>query len=386
MKNNSYFIFLVFFLMTFILGCDKLDLKWNLEKVSKPPIIESSTIISISNTGATVEVKISNDGGDTILSRGVCYSVSPNPTISSSVSYNTSGLMTFSAVLSGLSPNTTYYARGFASNSNGVSYSDELIFTTTNISVVLPTVTTNTPSSISANSVNFSGSIVADGGSAITNSGFCYSTNQFPTLAGLHTVGGLSLGTFNSVISNLTSNTTYYVRAYASNSIGTSYGNQISFTTISNVASNIGNNDCSSLSGINSLYYGYNGTSDEWGIDFDMAYNGGCFIAPKPNNFGYLGSTYGSNHFVEFNKNFNSQGYMEFWVNTYNPGQNNLIPTIIINGNSIGNAIMIGGAANSFSWMKVRTPIIPAGFNNIKISFNATYIPLRVDEVSFYEY
>jgi hypothetical protein len=383
-KNINRLIVVFFSLITFV-SCEKLDLKWDLEKVSKPPTIESSTIINISNSGATIEVNILNDGGDSISSRGVCYSISPNPTISSSVSYNTSGLMIFSAVLSGLSPNTTYYARGFASNSNGVSYSDELIFTTSNISANLPTITTNMPTAISVNSASCSGSIVSDGGSAITISGFCYSTNQSPTLSDSYTTDGALTGTFNSLITNLTSNSTYYVRAFASNSIGTAYGNQVSFTTTQNTASNFNNNNCSSLSGINSLYYGMNGTSDQWGLS-PNGYNGSCFVAPDPNNSGQLGTVIGSNHYVEFSQNFSSQGYIEFWLNTYNPGYNNLIPVIVVNGVAIGNAEVIGGQTSSFNWMKVRSPIIPTGNNTIKILFSGSYYVLKVDEINFFEY
>jgi hypothetical protein len=375
----------VFFSLTILLSCEKLDLKWDLEKVSKPPIIESSTVINISNTGATIEVNILNDGGGSITSRGVCYSVSPNPTINSSVSYSASGLMNFSVVLSDLSPNTTFYARGFASNSNGVSYSDELIFTTSNISSNLPTITTNMPTTISANTANCNGSIVSNGGSAVTISGFCYSTNQLPTLADSYTTDGSLSGTFNSIITNLTSNTTYYVRAFATNSVGTAYGNQVSFTTSQNAASNFNNNVCSSLSGINSLYYGMNGTSDQWGLS-PNGYNGSCFVAPDPNNSGQLGTVIGSNHFVEISQNFSSQGYIEFWLNTYNPGYNNLIPVIAVNGAAIGNAEVIGGQTSSFNWMKVRSPLIPAGNNTIKILFSGSYYVLKVDEINFFQY
>jgi hypothetical protein len=94
----------------------------------------------------------------------------------------------------------------------------------------------------------------------------------------------------------------------------------------------------------------------------------------------------GSNHYVQFNRNFITQGYIEFWVNTYNPGYNNLIPVISVNGAAIGNATMVGGQQSSFYWMKVRSPIMQAGNNTIRILLSGSYYVLKVDEIEFYEY
>ena len=129
-----------------------------------------------------------------------------------------------------------------------------------------------------------------------------------------------------------------------------------------------------------------NGTSAPWGLS-NTGYSGACWVAPDPNNSStQLGFVVGSNHYIQFNRNFMAQGYIEFWVNTYNPGYNNLIPVISVNGAAIGNTTMVGGQSSSFYWMKVRSPTIQAGNNTIRILLSGSYYVLKVDEVEFYEY
>ena len=97
----------------------------------------------------------------------------------------------------------------------------------------LPTVTTNTVSNITPTTATSGGNIIADGGASVTARGVCWSTSQNPTVSNSHTTDGSGTGSFSSSISGLTANTTYYVRAYATNSVGTAYGNEVSFTTLS---------------------------------------------------------------------------------------------------------------------------------------------------------
>ena len=100
-------------------------------------------------------------------------------------------------------------------------------------SATLPTVTTNTISNITPTTATCGGNIIADGGASVTACGVCWSTSQNPTVNGSHTADGSGMGSFSSSISGLTANTTYYVRAYATNSVGTAYGEEVTFTTLS---------------------------------------------------------------------------------------------------------------------------------------------------------
>ena len=97
---------------------------------------------------------------------------------------------------------------------------------------VVPTVTTTAATSVTAYTATTGGEVTSEGGSAVTVSGVCYSTTQNPTITDTHTSDGTGTGSFISSITGLTPNTTYYLRAYATNSIGTGYGNEITFTTL----------------------------------------------------------------------------------------------------------------------------------------------------------
>jgi uncharacterized protein (TIGR02145 family) len=94
-----------------------------------------------------------------------------------------------------------------------------------------PVLITRTVSSIKPTTVNCGGNITSDGGATITARGVCWSTAQNPTIADSKTTDGTGTGTFKSVITGLTATTTYYVKAYATNSAGTGYGDEMSFKT-----------------------------------------------------------------------------------------------------------------------------------------------------------
>lgn len=98
---------------------------------------------------------------------------------------------------------------------------------------VVPNITTSDLSEITSSSATSGGEIPSDGGSAVTARGVCWSKSQNPTIADNKTSDGTGSGSFMSTITGLTSGTTYYVKAYATNSIGTAYGNQVTTTTTS---------------------------------------------------------------------------------------------------------------------------------------------------------
>lgn len=192
------------------------------------PTIATATISNITATTAVSGGTISDNGGFNVTARGVCWNTIGNPDLNGSHTTNGTGNGTFISNLTGLTPGTTYHVRAYATNSTGTSYGNETTFTTND---GMPQVTTGTVSNITATTAVCSGNVTSDGGVTVTAKGFCWSTAQYPTITGSHSNDGSGTGSFNGSLTNLQIGTTYYVRAYATNSTGTSYGEQVSFTT-----------------------------------------------------------------------------------------------------------------------------------------------------------
>ena len=95
----------------------------------------------------------------------------------------------------------------------------------------IPVLSTTEVTDITQTTANSGGNITSDGGATVTARGVCWSTGQTPTISDNKTEDGTGAGNFTSSISGLSANTTYYVRAYATNSNGTGYGSAMSFTT-----------------------------------------------------------------------------------------------------------------------------------------------------------
>ena len=112
-------------------------------------------------------------------------------------------------------------------NPNSINYNPDA--TTDDGSCQIPTLST-IPLIFSGQTVESGGIISSDGGSATTLRGVCWATTQNPTIADDTTLNGSGTGSFSSIINNLEINTTYYLRAYATNSNGTGYGDELSFT------------------------------------------------------------------------------------------------------------------------------------------------------------
>ena len=192
------------------------------------PTVTTASVSNITANTVTCGGDVTNSGGATVTARGVCWSTSQNPTISDSHTTNGTGTGSFTSNITGLAPLTTYYVRAYATNSNGTAYGEQLNFTTY---AAIPTVTTNVLSNITSNSVTCGGYVTAAGAATVTTRGVCWSTSQNPTVNDSHTTDGSGTGNFTSSIIGLTPTVKYYVRAYATNSVGTGYGDELYFTT-----------------------------------------------------------------------------------------------------------------------------------------------------------
>jgi len=224
MKTKSAIstLILIGLLLSLFFSCKK-------EPVKVAPTVTISSVTNITASMATSGGDITSDGGTTVTSRGVCWSINQSPTISDGITTNGSGIGIFTSSLIGLTPGATYNIKAYATNSVGTAYSGQLSFTTL---ALAPVLTTTDLSAVTSTTATSGGNITNDGGAAVTARGVCWSTLANPTTASSKIAdasGGT--GSFTSNITGLTAGTVYYVRAYAANSIGTGYGSVISFKT-----------------------------------------------------------------------------------------------------------------------------------------------------------
>lgn len=215
-------LFIAWAVLLFFTGCKK-------ENTPVLPVVITSQISSIDASMATSGGNVTSDGGDDISARGVCWSTNQNPSIDLATKTNDgTGSGEFTSSITGLQSGVTYHVRAYATNSAGTAYGTDVSFTT---KALIPTITTTAFTSITSTSAISGGNITSDGGAPIIAKGVCWSIDANPTVNNSKTNDGTGFGTFTSTLSGLTESTVYHARAYATNSVGTAYGLDITFTT-----------------------------------------------------------------------------------------------------------------------------------------------------------
>lgn len=193
--------------------------------------------IQITASSAVCGGNVTINGEVTVTVKGVCFGTSHTPTLENQHTSDGQGAGAFTTNLTGLAASTVYYARAYATSNLGVTtYGNEISFTTQadgggGTQGDLPIVITNEITEITRNTAKGGGVVNSDGGSPVTARGLCWSTSSNPTLSNSTAFGGMGTGPFNVQMTDLEIGTTYYVKAYATNSVGTAYGNEVSFTT-----------------------------------------------------------------------------------------------------------------------------------------------------------
>ncbi len=331
--------------------------------ISTTPTVTTNPVSSITSNSAVCGGNVTSDGGATVTARGVCWSTSSYPTTSNSRTTDGNGTGTFTSYISGLSSSTIYYVRAYATNSSGTSYGSNVIFTTNPASGNMPTVTTNTVSSIKSNSAVCGGNVTSDGGSTVTARGVCWSTSSNPTTSNPRTTDGSGTGTFTSNISGLNPDTTYYVRAYATNSKGTSYGANVSFTTKKHgkpiIVLNPSRLNYSAIentaTGYQSIYVNNSGNGElnwlahsnsDWLNITPLSGSNSGTITVTVNPFGLPPGTYSSTITITDSNAINSPQWVSVNFNVYRAGQTTF-PfgdfATPINGSKVSSSIAVTG-------------------------------------------
>lgn len=210
------------------------------EKEVRPPAIGKPVISKITVRGATVESQILWDGGSAITECGFCWNITGNPTIED---FHTESNVTegrFSCILDTLKEGTRYYIRSYARNRVDISYGLMTYFRTEAfrkpvvVSLHIHGVTHNTISCGDGNASDNTGNIISKG--------VCWSTSIDPTVDDQKIELGSGSGPIGCTIEGLQSGTVYYLRAYAINIVGISYGESRSAKTFDGCINDIEGN------------------------------------------------------------------------------------------------------------------------------------------------
>jgi uncharacterized protein (TIGR02145 family) len=199
-------------------------------KKDTPKQITTILTTAITNTGpGTLSGggDIVSDGGDPITARGVCWSLKQHSYTAYDSTMDGTGSGKFTSTITGLKPGYKYYIKAYAINKYGVNFGGEYEIT---INPVLPWMINNGVISVTTNSILVRGYLASPGG-AVTTYGFCWSTNQHPTIADNTFVCTDPNPIFDVNITGLAPATTYYIRPFGTNIAGTAYGTEIAATT-----------------------------------------------------------------------------------------------------------------------------------------------------------
>jgi formylglycine-generating enzyme required for sulfatase activity len=186
------------------------------------PIVRTGEVSNIHSKTVDAGGQLITDGGARLTEYGICYSEDPDPDLNDLLSFGR-GEANYTIELDRLVPFTKYYSRAFAKNKFETSYGKLKEFETTGP----PTVKTGTPGRITVSSIEMSIEVVEDGGHEVTDAGICYSMLRNPTFDTNVSSFGKGTGKFDDVVENLDPGTNYYLRAYAMNSEGVSYGDEM---------------------------------------------------------------------------------------------------------------------------------------------------------------
>lgn len=222
---------LIICLITILLlatGCKREDI----------PTVETTDVSSITRTTATCGGKIISHGDSEIIERGICWSTSDKPDMSDNIKIDDSDNNSYTIDLTGLDPDTEYFIRAYATNNFGTGYGDIKSFITD--PAIPPVINTSGITNITCTTATSGGMIISDGAAQIIDRGLCWGPLENPTIEdnfiSLESIWkynpfSLKYNPFSYTIKNLEANSTYFVRAYATNIAGISYGECRQFTT-----------------------------------------------------------------------------------------------------------------------------------------------------------
>ncbi len=215
--------FVIFLSFIIVLGaCDN-----NNPPVTSAPSLSTAEAENITGASAILGGTIISTGGESLQTRGVCWGMNPNPTISDNYQpADGDSTGSFKVEISELQPNTTYHVRAYAQNSSEQAYGNDISFTT-DVAVKFETEIVR---DIITTRATLSGRVF-DGYRTPGGKGFVLGTSPNPTVDDIQLSDGVGEGKIEIFLANLTPNTTYYARPYSFVNIDYVYGEEVSFKT-----------------------------------------------------------------------------------------------------------------------------------------------------------
>ncbi|MBK7213846.1 MAG: hypothetical protein IPH88_11245 [Bacteroidales bacterium] len=260
---------------------------WLAATSASAPTTTTQAATSITTSSAVLNGSVDPNGISTTyyFQYGATTSYGSTTTTTSAGSGSTA--VNVNATISGLTAGSTYHFRLAATNSAGTTYGSDLQF---NAAVNLPTVTTTAASSITTTTASSGGNVSSAGGGTVTEKGVCWGSGSNPDINGNHTSDGTGTGTFSSSITSLTPGATFHIRAYATNSAGTAYGSDLTFTTLSPALSvTPANQNVTAAAGSTSYTVASNSS---WTATSDQAW---CTVTASGSGNGTITATYTEN-------------------------------------------------------------------------------------------
>ena len=417
--KKIYTILVCIWLLAGFVACEK-DKDFALTTLT----VQNETITP-SYGSATIDCSFKSDA--TISEAFVQYSLS-----SSFAKYDVAKMTEekgkYAAQLTGLADNTTYYIRYAVSNKySSVVTTEVKAFTTdkqptsdpsnpSDPAIELPTVTTSVATQITATTAVTGGNVTNDGGAEVTERGVCIATVTNPTTSNSKVSAGSGTGSFTFNLTNLQPNTTYYVRAYAVNSQGTAYGEEVSFTTKVEVVDNPSSNLRTmpfSVSESKQVYFSkgnlqYHPANDEWRFaenqtDYIGDANSNCSStyygwldlfgwSTKGNNFGVSTSTSSGDYsgsFVDWGTNQIGGDVPNTWRTlTYNEWE--YLLNTRTNATSLKGVAQVNGVNGLIllpdNWTCPAGVTFKSGFHsNYGVDYYAAYQTFTVEQWSKFE-
>ena len=217
--------------------------------VNEKPSVTAESFSEVTSSAVKLAGTLTSTGSSEVTAYGFCWSESENPTIADAHTTlgDTKDAKAFECTATGLKNSTRYYFRAYAENNVGISYSETNLVVTTKGAPRLPEIEMS--SSYDSETNTFYATLVSAGNSIVSTCGHVWSTDDTPSIdkdSFTALEGPVEEGTaFSSTLKNLKSNTKYYICAYATNEVGTSYSTDIYyFTTPKNESLNPKNGLC----------------------------------------------------------------------------------------------------------------------------------------------